>query len=389
MVQIYWRDMLKSLGALGALCLLLAGPSFPGPAAEGAEAVPGSAVVFMYHRFGEPAHPSTSIRLQQFEAQLNYLQQAGYQILPLEDIISAQAAGRPLPPRAVALTIDDAYLSVYRQAYPRLRARGWPFTVFVATDPVDRHLRDFMSWAQMREMGRHGARFANHSRSHDHLIRRRPAESEAQWQRRVRDDIEYARRRLETELGVDSRLFAYPYGEYDTALAKLVQGLGYTAFGQHSGALGPDSDRRALPRFPMAEKFADLTQFRIKAAALPLPVRRVIPWDPVTREKRPRLEVWLKASDARLARLACYASGQGALPVRWQEGPGPRFVTRAREDLPQGRSRYNCTAPSGESGRYYWFSHPWIRQEPSPQTRPARPAAPPDASPREVSGPRR
>ncbi|HHH36689.1 MAG TPA: polysaccharide deacetylase [Gammaproteobacteria bacterium] len=354
--------MLKSLLPLMALCLLLAGASIHGTAGA-AEAAPATAVVFMYHRFGETAHPSTNIRLDQFEAQLDYLQRAGYQILPLEDIVAALAAGRPLPPRAVALTIDDAYLSVYREAYPRLRARGWPFTVFVATDPVDRHLRDFMSWEQMREMGRHGARFANHSRSHGHLIRRLPGESAAQWKHRVRDDIEYARRRLVVELGVDSRLFAYPYGEYDTALANLVRDLGYTAFGQQSGALGPDSDRRALPRFPMAEKFADLAPFRVKAAALPLPVRKVIPWDPVTREARPRLEIWLGESDARLERLACYASGQGALPVQWLAGPGLRFATRAREDLPPGRSRYNCTAPAGDSGRYYWFSHPWIRQE--------------------------
>ncbi len=330
----------------------------------------------MYHRFGEPGHPSTNIRLDQFEAQLDHLQRAGYQILPLEDIVAALQGEKKLPPRAVALTIDDAYRSVYEQAFPRLRARGWPFTVFVATDPVDQGLSAFMSWEQMREMQAAGVGFANHSRDHGHLIRLRAGESRAQWRARIRANLEHAQRRLEEELGRIPRLFAYPYGEYDTALAALVRELGYVAFGQQSGAVGPLSDLRALPRFPMAEAYADLAQFRTKAAALPLPVRRVIPWNPVTTLARPRMVVHLTPSGARLAELRCYASGQGAIPVEWLErdpaGGDLRFATRAPKPLPMGRSRYNCTAPAAEPGRFYWFSHPWIRLRPA-----ARPAVAP------------
>jgi len=31
------------------------------------------------------------------------------------------------------------------------------------------------------------------------------------------------------------------------------------------------------------------------------------------------------------------------------------------EPLGVGRSRYNCTMPSKENGRYYWFSKLWLR----------------------------
>ncbi len=380
-MQIYWRDMSRSaLTTMKTLCLLVL-VLIHGSAAGAADAAPGTAVIFMYHHFGEPAHPSTNIRLEQFDAQLEYLQRAGYQILPLEDIVASLQGGPPLPPRAVAITIDDAYLSVYREAFPRLRARGWPFTVFVATDPVDQGLRAFMNWGQMREMQAHGATFANHSRAHDYLIRRRPDESPAQWQERIRADLGHAQRRLEEELGRAPKLFAYPYGEYDTALASLVREMGFVAFGQQSGAVGRWSDLRALPRYPMAEAFADLAQFRVKAASLPLPVLEVVPWDPVTTAPRPRMALRLEESDARLSQLACYASGQGALPIQWLNRNERRFSVQARQDLPPGRSRYNCTAPSGQAGRFYWFSHLWIR--PSP------PAAPPAALQRAASDPPR
>ena len=87
-----------------------------------------SAVVLMYHRFGEDRFPSTNIRVEQFEAQLEHLQEAGYTIVPLADVVSALTQGTPLPDRAVAVSIDDAYRSVYDVAFPRLSAPGYPFT---------------------------------------------------------------------------------------------------------------------------------------------------------------------------------------------------------------------------------------------------------------------
>ena len=75
-----------------------------------------NAVVFMYHHFGKENYPSTNVRLEQFDAHLDYLQTAGYQILPLEEITRAIRYGQPLPERTVAITMDDAYLSVYTVA---------------------------------------------------------------------------------------------------------------------------------------------------------------------------------------------------------------------------------------------------------------------------------
>ena len=319
-----------------------------------------AAVIFMYHHFGRSDLPSTNVRLEQFEAHLNYLQRAGYQILPLEEIVRSLRQHRPLPDRSVAITIDDAYLSVYTEAYPRLRRRHWPFTVFTATDPVDRKFPAFMNWQQMREMQQHGARFANHSSHHDHLIRHRRGEPRQQWRARIRQDIHHAQQRLRTELGQASMLFAYPYGEYNLDLAKLVTDMGFTAFGQQSGAIGLYSDPRALPRYPMSESFANLADFRIKAGSLALPVVDVIPWDPeLTTDRRPQMTITLADSTARLQQLRCYVSGQGAVTPRWLQAER-RFTVQAPAALPPGRSRYNCTAPATRSDRYYWFSHLWI-----------------------------
>ena len=78
------------------------------------------AVILMY-RFGENNYPSTNIRLEQFDAHLEVLASSEYNVMALADIIDRIQGGQSLPDRTVAITIDDAYLSVYTEALPRLR----------------------------------------------------------------------------------------------------------------------------------------------------------------------------------------------------------------------------------------------------------------------------
>jgi len=328
-----------------------------------ANAVEPHAVVFMYHRFDDARYPSTNISMDQFTRQLDYLEENGYRVWPVERIVEHLQSDREIPDRTVALTVDDAYRSVYENAFPVLKERELPFTVFVSTDAVDRGSREYMSWEQMRRMQATGlVRFANHSATHEHLTVRRSGESTKAWKDRVAQDLLRARRRLEEELGAkagpDLRLLAYPFGEYSDELADLAEKLGFTAFGQHSGAVGSLSDSRALPRFPIAEAFADMDEFAVKAASLPLPVTRQSPWNPVSEDHRPVLEFSVAGADARLQQLACYASGQGRIPVKEDE-PGV-FTVQAKKPLGRGRSRYNCTAPHERENRYYWFSQLWL-----------------------------
>lgn len=329
----------------------------PAPAATAAAS---HAVVLMYHHVGVGEYPSTNVTIEQFEAHLAHLAGNGFHVRPLGEVVTAIRQGESLPPRTVAITFDDAYRSVYEQAFPRLRERGWPFTVFVSTGAVGG--ANFMSWAQMREMGEAGASFANHSHTHDYLIRRRDGEDRSAWLERVSGDIRQAQALLEAHLPrfVDRspKLLAYPFGEYNTALAEWAVSAGYAAFGQHSGALGPHTDWRAAPRFPINERYAEMAGFARKVASLPMPVVEARPFNPVIGENNPPvLELRLAEQPQRWRELRCYA-GSEAMTVEWlSEGRG--FRVQAGQPLPDGRSRYNCTVPA--DGRYRWYSHLWIR----------------------------
>lgn len=316
------------------------------------------AVVLMYHRFDEGRYPSTSIRLDQFEAQLAYLEHEEYTIWPLSRLVKALLNNTPIPPRTVVLSVDDAYRSVYEVAYPLLRKRGWPMTVFVSTEAVNQGRADVMSWAQMREMQQQGMEFANHSYSHPHLPQRLAGESQPQWEARIRLEIERAQQDLREQLKVEPpMLFAYPYGEYDATVARIVSELGYIGFGQHSGAIGRDSDRRALPRYAMAEAYAGMDRFILRLRSLPLPLKQASPWEPrIGDENPPILSLHLKETGL-AAGISCFL-GDGS-PLEIIERQPQSLSVRANKALNPGRSRYNCTAPAGD-GRFYWFSQPWL-----------------------------
>ncbi len=99
------RQSAPRAAALAALlAVLLAGVAGPPPASAA-----DSAVLVMYHRFGEDDIPLTNTRLEQFEAHLNELKTGGYTVLPVPEIVAALKAGKPLPDRTVGITIDDAY----------------------------------------------------------------------------------------------------------------------------------------------------------------------------------------------------------------------------------------------------------------------------------------
>ena len=324
------------------------------------------AVGFMYHRFGEEQYSATNVTLEQFEAHLDYLEEEDYNVWPFERIVEHLENGEPVPDRTVAITIDDAYRSVYDEAYPRLKERDLPYIVFVATDPVDDGLSGYMTWEQMREIQEESrATFANHTATHDYLVRQGEDESDSDYRQRLRDDINKAQERLEAELGEERdipKLFAYPYGEYNQVVAEITEELGYIGIGQHSGAIGPHSHKLALPRFPMAEAYASSEEFSEKARTKALPVKELEPWDPVATEDNnpPRMRATLADSDARLDQLSCFVGRQGQVEVEWVDRDARIFEVEPPESLSRGRTRYNCTAPSPERGRFYWFSQQWI-----------------------------
>jgi peptidoglycan/xylan/chitin deacetylase (PgdA/CDA1 family) len=93
-------------------------------------------LVLTYHRFTDSPRPGRTSAAD-LASQLDYLA-SHYTVLPLSDIERSLRQRRRLPPATAAVTIDDGYADFHDVAWPILRRRKIPATVFVVTDFVDR-----------------------------------------------------------------------------------------------------------------------------------------------------------------------------------------------------------------------------------------------------------
>ncbi|MGF1606037.1 MAG: polysaccharide deacetylase family protein [Rhodothalassiaceae bacterium] len=306
-----------------------------------------SAVILMYHRFGEDRYPSTNIQMDQFQAHLDHLAAKDFRVIPLTQLIEAMKTGDPLPDKSVVITIDDAYRSFAVKAWPRLKEKGFPATLFVATQAVNEGYADIMSWDQLRRLRAEGLSIGHHGHGHVHMVDVGVDAAMA--------DIAEASALFEQELGDVPKILAYPFGEYSLAHAKALEAAGFTAaLAQHSGAVGLDDDLYAIPRFALNERYGGLDRFRLLAGSRALPAKEIVPDEVVLDQQAqnpPAYGFTVTEEVAGLSAMNCFASH---LPERIEPMVlDDRVEIRMDKPFPPGRQRITCTLP-GPGGRWYW-----------------------------------
>ena len=286
----------------------------------------------------------------------------GFQVLPLTDVINHINNPVQSSRKTLAISFDDGYLSIYQNAFPELKKRGLPFTIFINPSAIDNQHGNSLNWQQLNEMIKHGATIANHSLNHDHLLIKSEHELLKDWKNRIISNIEDAQNRLLEKLNIKHRLFAYPYGEFNQELKTILKELNYTAFSQQSGPLSSTSDPQALPRFPASGVYSKLNTLKVKINSLAFNITQEAPTSEIQNfgEKAPILELKVKADDISQAQLQCFYMNKEINTEVAQVGNYLTIKAASNTPLKEGRSRYNCTAPSISQPVFYWYSMPFV-----------------------------
>ncbi len=305
-----------------------------------------SASILLYHRFGEDKYPSTSLTINQLDEHIKVITKSEYNVMKLENIASALRRGENLPDKTIAITVDDAFLSVYTTAWPKFKAANLPFTLFVSTDTIDKKYPSMMNWQQIKEMQEAGVTIGNHLSTHESMINLRPEV----WKKKIIK----AQKRLSDELGYEPKLFAYPYGEANNDIKSFLREEGFlAAFGQHSGVASEWLDPFYLPRFSFNEKYGNVERLTLAVNALPIAVKDITPRRIVIENNPPFLGFTLINKNLNLSRLQCFTSNQSNTSKIEILG-GRRVEVRFQEPFKKGRNRVNCTLPSKDK-RWHWL----------------------------------
>lgn len=319
-------------------------------------------VILQYHHVDAEGPASTSLSPAQFIEHMQMLEDLGFEVVDLEKATLELFDGKTqIDPtsKQVAITFDDAYTSIITAAYPELKRRNWPFTIFVNPLAVNQKNRNIMSWEQLQLLVDEGVTIANHSDSHAHLPTIPEGYTLDQW---LNEEVTAPYNEMKKRLGKVSTMFAYPYGEFTMEIAAWLKDRNILGFGQQSGPIGPHSHQQALSRFPAAGIYANPVTLKTKIMSMALPVAASELHDPmVTADNNPpKFSIKLIDADYNPKLLQCFASQQGAVDTKVATIDGVTTLsTIAPKKFTIKRARYNCTVPSSQKGRYYWYSQPW------------------------------
>ena len=341
-------------------------------------------IVLCYHIVESPQDPRMEISRETFQQHMRYLALTGYNVIPLRDAYEYATGKRAsIPKNSVVVTIDDGWRSTYTEVFPEMQKRNFPFTVFIYPQIIG-HTALALSWKQVREMADAGVDIQSHSLSHPFLTRaRHQTLSDDEYYSWVEKELVQSKKILEKETGRTVSFLAYPYGDYNTALTRLVSRAGYDAgltceFGRVKQGSNPLRMKRLV-----VDKRMDFASFRhfLGAGSMsiedvtPMPNQVFEPEQPVVvSAKLPNYKT-LDPQSVGMAML----SGGGVVPYAYDPNDGSISIVLkdALESLKGKAARALVWATELKSGKRVEASWTFHVPDPNAPSVPAQPAAAP------------
>jgi peptidoglycan/xylan/chitin deacetylase (PgdA/CDA1 family) len=223
-----------------------------------------TAPILLYHRF-DPKGPTTlwTVGTDVFEAQLQWLKQNSYRVLPLRSVIDEmRGVGPPVGPRAVVITADDGDRSVYTDMFPLLKKFGVPATLFVTPFAISRS-DGCVTWEQLKEMSASGLVDVQfHTLSHPDFEFERKRRGRGGFQVLAEFELDHSRDWIEQRLNQTVDMLAWPYGYYDQDLEQLASQSGFVAALSIIRRSAEDDSIFAVPRVVVANRHRAGERFR-------------------------------------------------------------------------------------------------------------------------------
>ena len=201
--------------------------------------------------------PEYAVTPTMFVRQIDWLRNNGYHFVSVDDVLADEAKKRSLPDKAVLITFDDGYRSVYDNAWPILKMFKIPAVVTVVCSWEDDKTEvnfdgkeiprsKLMTWQELRELSDSGLiEIGSHSFDLHKGIQGNPQgnmqpaavtlqwltkvqryETDAEYRQRVSIDLKRSRQEIESHVGHMPRVIAWPYGRYNTPLREMAAKLG-------------------------------------------------------------------------------------------------------------------------------------------------------------------
>jgi peptidoglycan/xylan/chitin deacetylase (PgdA/CDA1 family) len=232
--------------------------------------------VLGYHDFSETERETAMrIRTSKFRKQMEVIRQLGIPVIPMADFMAWKDEGKAIPDKAIVITMDDGWKSVYTEAFPILKEFGYPFTIYLYKNYVDGGGKA-LTTPMIKEMMAHGGTIGSHSVSHPYpqavkASRKRGPEAFGKF---LDLELGESKRFLEAKFGKSVTTFAYPGGYFTEEMLTKAAEVGYThLFTVQPGKVKRTIPNNILPRYVILGNYDKIfefaTTFRDSQTAMP------------------------------------------------------------------------------------------------------------------------
>lgn len=224
-----------------------------------------------YHSICSNTEDALSVRVEDFQRQLESLKQSDLELTRLGEIFSNPSA------KQIALTFDDGIRDYLTNAYPLLERHQIPSVVFLIWDrigsvqPITHGKYSYLTRGEIQDLAKSGlVEFGSHTLSHRLMHSLNASE--------VETELRESKDKLEQLLGQTVRYFCYPAGRHhqqvlEATLRAGYQGICLTPRRDQLNWLDPDG--RVLLRSGIYRQDS-LARFRIKISSPYQLVRKML-----------------------------------------------------------------------------------------------------------------
>lgn len=176
--------------------------------------------ILIYHQVGSGIGRQMEVTKPAFRNQIDWMEDNG-EIVDLGTALAQRSGPRSF--KQFVLTFDDGYHDVFSNAWPLLRDRAIPFTIYLTTDPVESRVpltpggkADPLAWSEIREMLDSGLlTLGAHTHTHADLRVCDAGEITA--------EIERSNELIAQRTGVEPLHFTYPWGYWTESADRIVR----------------------------------------------------------------------------------------------------------------------------------------------------------------------
>ena len=202
--------------------------------------------IVMYHHIIENKSRQNKFAIspEQFENDLKYIKEQGFETITTNDLIAYVYEDKPLPEKPIMITFDDGHESFYAYAYPLLKKYDMKAVLSIVgsftqtySENEDHNIEySYLTWKQINEMANTKyVQIANHTYNLHSTDKgragcsKKAGETKEQYKQFLEKDILKLQQDIANYTGYTANTFTYPFGRFSNETKEILKEFGFLA----------------------------------------------------------------------------------------------------------------------------------------------------------------